>query len=88
MNNGCSSQNICKPAKTGRPRNDMCTTVNGIFTYSLSDAGGLSFYQSTDKSAVHNMFHTLQQNGVWKKILKDVIEDADKNSNVDMRMSP
>ena len=75
-----------KPAKTGRPRCDDRTTVNGILfvlTTGCRWADMPDRYGS--KSTAHLRFQELQQKGIWKKILSKLIKSAHRQGRIDLQ---
>ncbi len=79
-------QHIPKPAKTGRPRCDDRTTVNGII-YVLTV--GCRWEEMPNrygsKSTAHLRFQNWQQKGIWKKILSGIIKSAYKTGKLQLQ---
>ncbi len=75
-----------KPAKTGRPRRDDRTTVNGILFVLTT---GCRWADMPDKygskSTAHLRFQELQQKGIWKKILSKLIKSARRQGRIDLQ---
>ena len=75
-----------KPAKTGRPRCDDRTTVNGILFVLTT---GCRWADMPDKygskSTAHLRFSELQKKGIWKKILSELIKSAHKQGKIDLQ---
>ena len=78
-------KHLPKPAKTGRPRCDDRTTINGILFVLTT---GCRWADMPDKygskSTAHLRFQELQQKGIWKKILSKLIKLAHKQGNLDL----
>ena len=75
-----------EPAKTGRPRRDDRTTVNGILfvlTTGCRWADMPDRYGS--KSTAHLRFQELQQKGIWKKILSKLIKSARRQGRINLQ---
>ena len=78
------SPQLPKPAKTGRPRRDDRTTINGVL-FALATG-----YRRADmpdkygsKSTAHLRFRELRQKGIWKRILSGLIKSAHKQGRKD-----
>ncbi len=70
-----------EPAKTGRPRCDDRTTINGVLFVSTT---GCRWADMPDnygsKSTAHLRFQELRQKGIWKRILPRLIKSAHKQA--------
>ena len=79
-------KHLPKPAKTGRPRCDDRTTINGILFVLTT---GCRWADMPDKygskSTAHLRFQELQQKGVWKKILSKLIKLAHKQGKLNLQ---
>ena len=68
-----------EPSKTGRPRRDDRTTINGVL---FALATGCRRADMPDKygskPAAHLRFRELRQKGIWKRILPRLIKSAHK----------
>ena len=75
-----------KPAKTGRPRCDDRTIINGIIYVLIS---GCRWREMPDrygsKSTAHLRLQTLQKRGTWKKILTNAIKSAHKQNKLKLQ---
>ncbi len=79
-------KHLPKPAKTGRPRCDDRTTVNGILfvlTTGCRWADMPDRYGS--KFTAHLRFQELQQKGIWEKILSKLIKSAHRQGRIDLQ---
>ena len=66
-----------KPAKTGRPRRDDRTTINGVlFALDTGCRRADMPDKYGSKSTAHLRFQELRQKGIWKKILSGLIKSA------------
>ncbi len=78
-----------RPAKTGRPRCDDRTTVNGILFVLTTGCRWADMPDMPDKygskSTAHLRFQELQQKGIWKKILSKLIKSAHKQGRIDLQ---
>ena len=77
---------IPKPAKTGRPRCDDRTTINGIIYVLICGCRWSEMPKRYgSKSTVHLRLQNWQQKDVWKKILSCVIKSAHKQNKIHLR---
>ena len=75
-----------KPAKTGRPRCDDRTTINGILFVLTTGCRWEDMPKKYGtKSSAHLRFQNLQQRGVWKKILSKLIKSAYKQNKLNLQ---
>ena len=73
---------IPKPDKTGRPRNNDRTTINGILFVLISGCRWAEMPKRYGfKSTANRRLQDWQQKGVWKKILKCIIKSAHSSDN-------
>lgn len=71
------SKHLPKPAKTGRPRHDDRTTINGIIYVLICGCRWSEMPKRFgSKSTAHRRLQTWQQNNIWKNILSDAIKSA------------
>ncbi len=77
---------LSKPAKTGRPRRDDRTTINGVL---FALATGCRRADMPDKCGskptVHLRFRELRQKGIWKRILSGLIKSVHKQGRTDLQ---
>ncbi len=75
-----------KPAKTGRPRHDDGTTINGVLFVLTT---GCRWADMPDKygskSTAHLRFQELRQKGIWKRILSRLIKSAHRQGKIDLQ---
>ena len=77
---------IPKPAKTGRPRNNDRTTINGIIYVLISGCRWAEMPKRYGfKSTANRRLQDWQQKGVWKKMLKCIISSADKSGKINLQ---
>ena len=75
-----------KPAKTGRPRADDRTTINGIlFVLTVGCRWEELPEKYGSKSTAHLRLQDWQQKGVWKKILSEIIKSAHKQNKINLQ---
>jgi len=75
-----------KPAKTGRPRCDDRTTINGIIYVLTSGCRWEEMPRKYgSKSTAHLRLQTLQQEGIWKKILSGIIKSANSSGKLNLQ---
>ena len=75
-----------KPAKTGRPRADGRTTINGIlFVLTVGCRWEELPEKYGSKSTTHLRLQDWQQKGVWKKILSEIIKSAHKQNKINLQ---
>ena len=75
-----------KPAKTGRPRCNDRTTINGImFVLTVGCRWEELPEKYGSKSSAHRRFQNMQQKGIWKKILKHAIKSAHKQNKINLQ---
>ncbi len=74
-----------KPSKTGRPRSDDMTTINAILFVLITGCRWIDLpVQYGSKSSAHRRFQDLQQKGIWKKILSELIKSAHKQNKTNL----
>ena len=79
-------KHLPKPARTGRPRCDDRTAINGIlFVLTVGCRWEELPEKYGSKSTAHLRFQELQQKGIWKKILSKLIKSAYKQGKIDLR---
>jgi len=79
-------KHLPKPAKTGRPRCDDRTTINGIlFVLTVGCRWEELPKMYGSKSTAHLRLQNWQQKGIWKKILSGIIKSAHKQSKINLR---
>ena len=79
-------KHIPSPAKTGRPRCDDRTTINGIlFVLTTGCRWEDMPKRYGTKSSAHLRFQNLQQKGVWKKILSELIKSARRQDKINLQ---
>jgi transposase len=75
-----------KPARTGRPRCDDRTTINGILFVLVSGCRWEELPEKYgSKSTAHLRLQNWQELGVWKKILSSIIKSAHKQSKINLQ---
>ena len=75
-----------KPARTGRPRCDDRSTINGIlFVLTVGCRWEELPEKYGSKSTAHLRLQDWQQKGVWKKILKCAIKSAYKANKINLQ---
>ena len=75
-----------KPARTGRPRCDDRTTINGIlFVLTVGCRWEELPEKYGSKSTTHLRLQDWQQKGVWKKILSKLIKSSHKANKINLR---
>jgi len=75
-----------KPARTGRPRCDDRTTINGIIYVLISGCRWEEMPKMYgSKSTAHLRLQNLQQKGIWKKILSNLIKSAHKQNKLNLQ---
>ena len=83
---GTIQKHLPKPARTGRPRSDDRTTINGIMFVLVT---GCRWHEMSErygsKSTAHRRFQNLQQKGTWKKILSSLIKSAHKQNKINLQ---
>lgn len=79
-------KHIPKPARTGRPRCDDRTTINGIMFVLVTGCRWREMPEKYgSKSTAHLRFQTLQQKGTWKKILSGIIKSTHKQGKLNLQ---
>ena len=79
-------KHLPKPARTGRPRCDDRTTINGIlFVLTVGCRWEELPEKYGSKSTAHLRLQDWQQKGVWKKILSKLIKSAYKQNKINLR---
>jgi len=74
------------PAKTGRPRCDDRTTINGIIYVLISGCRWSEMPKRYgSKSTAHLRLQTWQQNNIWKNILSDAIKSAYSSGKLELQ---
>ena len=80
------ARHLPKPAKTGRPRCDDRTTINGIlFVLSTGCRWRELPKRYGSKSTAHLRFQELQKKGIWRKILSDLARAAHGQEKIDLQ---
>jgi len=80
------SKHLPKPSKTGRPRCNDRTTINGIIYVLISGCRWREIPEKYgSKSTAHLRFQNLQQRGIWKKILSGAIKSAHKQNRINLQ---
>lgn len=75
-----------KSAKTGRPRCDDRTTINGILFVLVTGCRWREMPERYgSKSTAHLRFQNLQEQGTWKKILSGIIKSAYKQNKINLQ---
>ena len=75
-----------KPAKTGRPRCNDRTTINGILFVLITGCRWEELPEKYgSKSTAHLKLQDWQQKGVWKKILCSMIKYTHKQSKINLQ---
>lgn len=79
-------KHLPKPAKTGRPRCDDRTTINGILFVLITGCRWEELPEKYgSKSTTHLRLQNWQQKGVWKKILSGIIKSAHKSGKINLQ---
>ena len=74
------------PAKTGRPRCDDRTTINGIIYVLICGCRWSEMPKRYgSKSTTHLRLQNWQQKGVWKNILSDAIKSAHQSGKLQLQ---
>ena len=74
------------PARTGRPRSDDRTTINGIIYVLIAGCRWSEMPKRYGpKSTAHRRLQTWQQKGIWKNILSDAIKSAHKQGKLNLQ---
>jgi len=77
---------ILKPAKTGRPKCDDRTTINGIMFVLVTGCRWREIPERYgSKSTAYLRLQTLQQRGIWKKIISSAIKSAHKQGKMNLQ---
>ena len=75
-----------KPARTGRPRCDDRTTINGIlFVLTVGCRWEELPEKYGSKSTTHLRLQDWQQKGVWIKILSGIMKSAYKQNKINLQ---
>ncbi len=73
-------------ARTGRPRCDDRTTINGIMFVLVTGCRWSEMPQGYgSKSTAHLRLQKWQQQGIWKKILADAIKSAHQSGKTHLQ---
>ena len=79
-------KHLPKPAKTGRPRCNDRTTINGILFVLTTGCRWVDMPEKYgSKSTTHLRFSELQKKGVWKKVLSKLIKSAHRQGKIDLQ---
>lgn len=79
-------KHLPKPAKTGRPRCDDRTTINGIMFVLVTGCRWEEMPKRYgSKSTAHLRFQDLQQKRVWQNILSDAIKSAHQSGKIQLQ---
>jgi len=79
-------RHIPKPAKTGRPRCDDRTTINGIIYVLICGCRWEEMPKRYgSKSTVHLRLQNWQEKGIWKKILSGIIKSSHKQGKLNLQ---
>jgi len=82
---GIISKHIPKPAKTGRPRSDDRKTINGIIYVLIAGCKWEEMPKRYgDDSTANRRLNRWQQNGIWKKILSEIIKSAHRSGKLNL----
>ena len=77
---------IPPPAKTGRPRSNDRTIINGIIYVLISGCRWAEMPKRYGfKSTANRRLQDWQQKGIWKKILKSAINSAHSSGKINLR---
>lgn len=80
------TKHLPKQARTGRPRCDDRTTINGIlFVLTVGCRWEELPEKYGSKSTTHLRLQNWQQKGVWKKILSELIKSAHKQNKINLQ---
>lgn len=80
------SKHLPPPAKTGRPRCDDRTTINGIIYVLISGCRWEEMPKRFgSKSTAHLRLQTWQQNKTWNMILSDAIKTAHQSGKLQLQ---
>ena len=75
-----------KSAKTGRPRSDDKTTINGIlFVLTVGCRWSEMPQKYGSKSTAHLRLQNWEQQGIWRKILSSLIKSAHKQNKLNLQ---
>jgi len=75
-----------KYARTGRPRCDDRTTINGILFVAITGCRWEELPEKYgSKSTVHLRLQNWQQKGIWKKNLSKLIKSTHKQNKINLR---
>jgi len=78
-------RHIPKPARTGRPRSDDRTTINGIIYVLICGCRWDEMPKRYgSKSTAHRRLQNWEQKGIWKNILADAIKSAHKSGKLQL----
>jgi transposase len=79
-------KHLPSPARTGRPRYDDRTTVNGIMFVLVTGCRWSEMPERYgSKSTTHRRLQNWQQKGIWKNILSDMIKSAHKSGKIQLQ---
>jgi hypothetical protein len=80
------TKHIPKPAKTGRPRHDDRTTVNGIIFVLVTGCRWREMPEKYGtKSTAHLRLQNWQKKGVWNNILSGIIKSDHKQGKLSLQ---
>ena len=79
-------KHLPKPARTGRPRRDDRTTINGIMFVLVTGCRWSEMPKIYGaKSTAHRRLQDWQQNGIWKNILSGAIKHTHKSGKLNLQ---
>ena len=79
-------EHLPKPARTGRPRAEDRTTVNGIIYVLISGCRWEEMPKRYgSKSTAHRRLQTWQHDNVWKNILSGAIKSAHQSGRLQLQ---
>ena len=79
-------KHLPSPARTGRPRYDDRTTINGIMFVLITGCRWSEMPERYgSKSTAHRRLQNWQQKRVWQKILSDAIKSAHKSGKLQLQ---
>ena len=74
------------PARTGRPRSDDRTTINGIIYVLITGCRWSEMPEKYgDDSTANLRLRKWQQKGIWKNILSDAIKSAHRQNRINLQ---
>jgi len=75
-----------KPAKTGRPRSDDRTILNGIIYVLIAGCRWSEMPKRYgDDSTANRRLNKWQQEGIWKNILSGIIKSANSSGKLNLQ---